>query len=105
MLEKDSSCQPQQQCRTVRAAADLGGSGGGGGTVEWVQCEAPGCGKWRLLPPTVKAAVRDSARSSSSRGGGGGSTSTSTTSVLLPAASGLSKLQFHSNPLGISWEV
>jgi hypothetical protein len=26
------------------------------GTDEWVQCEAPGCGKWLLLPPHVRAA-------------------------------------------------
>eukprot|EP01052_Picozoa_sp_SAG31_P019656 SAG31_NODE_1444_length_8321_cov_2.478716_6_plen_363_part_00 len=37
-----------QQCRTKNVDDESG-------TVEWVQCEAPGCGKWRLLPSTVKA--------------------------------------------------
>lgn len=54
---KDSSAD------TVRlpAVAASGGGGGGGGKkkkkeIEWVQCENPGCEKWRKLPPSISAA-------------------------------------------------
>ena len=36
----------------AKAAAAAAGESG----MIWVQCEAPGCGKWRRLPPTVVSA-------------------------------------------------
>ena len=40
----------ESRCRSINQTKE-----DDSGTVEWVQCEAAGCGKWRLLPPSVKA--------------------------------------------------
>jgi hypothetical protein len=62
---------PKPRKKKRRKAQASGGGRGGGGRpvaagwsgaaaaaepVEWAQCEAPGCGKWRVLPPHVRPA-------------------------------------------------